>query len=151
MKWFTAAAVLLFAATDASAKPMPPQAIPSAFQGDWINLASAAKRAQVCHEIRESRYFGVGRYYLLSFNPSSVEHRVRELYLEDVKLKFTAKDARHLQGSADQTYQEAGADMDFPIKRGLKFDWQLQSDGSLRAQHLKIKTFYPCPAAPAEG
>ena len=92
----------------------------------------------------------MGRYYLLSFNPSSVEHRVRELYLEDVKLKFTAKDARHLQGSADQPSQEAGADMDFPIKRGLKFDWQLQSDGSLRAQHLKIKTFYPCPAAPTE-
>ena len=150
MKCLTTAAVLLFVATYASAKPIPPQTIPAAFQGDWINIASAAKRAQVCHEIRESSYFDVGKYYLLSFNPSSVEHRVRELYLEDVKLTFTAKDARHLQGSADQTYQEAGADMDFPIKRGLKFDWQLQSDGSLRAQHLKIKTFYPCPAAPTE-
>ena len=151
MKCLITAAVLLFVATYASAKPIPPQAIPKAFQGDWINIAATTKRAQVCHQIREDSYADVGKYYLLSFNPNSVEHRVNELYLEDVKLKFTVKDARHLQGSANQTYQEAGADMDFPIKRGLKFDWQLQSDGSLRAQHLKIKTFYPCPAAPAEG
>ena len=52
MKCLTTAAVLLFVATYASAKPIPPQTIPAAFQGDWINIASAAKRAQVCHEIR---------------------------------------------------------------------------------------------------
>ena len=151
MKWLTTTAVLLFVSAYASAKPIPPQAIPTPFQGDWINIAATAKRAQVCQEIRDSSYFDVSQYYLLSFNPNSVEHRVSEVYLEDVKLKFATKDARHLQGSADQTYQEAGADKDFPSKRGLKFDWHLQSDGSLRAPHLKIKTFYPCPTAPDQG
>ena len=151
MKWLTTTAVLLFVATHASAKSIPSSTIPSAFQGDWINIAASKARAKACHEIRESSYADVGKHYLLTFTHNSVEHRYQDLYLEDVRPQFSLKTAKRLQGKANQTYQEAGADMDFPIKRGLNFDWQLQSDGNLRAQHLKIKTFYPCPAASAEG
>ena len=151
MKWFTTTAVLLLVSTYTNAKPILSSTIPTAFQGDWINIAASKARAKACHEIRESSYSDVGKHYLLTFTHNSVEHRYQDLYLEDVRPQFRLKTTKRLQGKANQTYQEAGADMDFPVKRGLKFDWQLQSDGSLRAQHLKIKTFYPCPAAPAEG
>ncbi|UOO89978.1 hypothetical protein LVJ82_03040 [Vitreoscilla massiliensis] len=147
MKLLVLTAICCACSTFAMAKPLPPLILPKSFQGDWIDIANSKQRARACRDIRADSYFDVGTHYLLTFTPNSVEHRYAEVYLEDVALRFSHKEAQRLQGRADQTYQENGADQDFPVKRGLAFEWRLQADGSLRAPHLRNKAFYRCPVA----
>ena len=147
MKLLVLTAICCACSTDAVAKPLPPLNLPKTFQGDWIDIVNSKQRARACRDIRADSYFDVGTHYLLTFTPNSVEHRYGDVYLEDIALQLSHKDVQYLQGKANQTYQENGADREFPVKRGLVFEWRLQADGSLHAPHMRGKTFYRCPAA----
>lgn len=143
---------MAFAVPSAFAITIKKIAIPTSFQGDWVNVADAKTRAKECRTVQEDGYLLRNRnIYVLTFTDDSIEHRFinqrGDIYLNDIRPTYSSFSNSRITGSADQTYQEGGADIDFPVKKKQRFDFAMQGNGTLTAHHLKTKQFYRCPTS----